>query len=443
MSQQIKRGNHHFLIGGTTMAGVSLLASEILKIADTNIPFYQSVTIAGTCIIGGILLDKAFQETEYEKVFRLCGIENKDKQVPLVIKKQKKENKTILVLHLPPGISQKQFEQKQLELEQHFNAKIEFGFNKNLIMELIKMNLKTRYNYIFEECDSPLKVYCGESYDGKFYLDIEKAPHIIVAGETGSGKSSLLNSIILSLILNNHNIELHLIDFQAVELGIFENCQKVMSYGETPEDFDKLLDEMEEENAKRLELFRSVKNNLFINKLSKWNKAYPERKLPHKIIIVDEFTAISDNDNLMKKFKQRVSKDRKVGIHYIISMQRPDVECIKGNVKANMPTRIAFKTVSEVDSRVILDMEGAEKIKNPGRCLIKYCGELKEMQALYIEGDKDEHIPNAPTIRQYLKKYNKFKTKQEVQMSAEEIEKQKRKKQIEEFHKNFKNPYTK
>src|SRR5690554_4215483 len=99
MSQQIKRGNHHFLIGGTTMAGVSLLASEILKIADTNIPFYQFVTIAGTCIISGILLDKAFQETEYEKVFRLCGIENKDKQVPLVIKKQKKENKTILVLH--------------------------------------------------------------------------------------------------------------------------------------------------------------------------------------------------------------------------------------------------------------------------------------------------------------------------------------------------------
>jgi ABC-type transport system involved in cytochrome bd biosynthesis fused ATPase/permease subunit len=109
---------------------------------------------------------------------------------------------------MPAGISQKRFEEKRQELEQYLNSKIEFCFNKNLVMKLTAMNLSNKYKYKFEECNSPLAIYCGETHSGKFILDLEKCPHIIVAGETNSGKSSLLDVITLSLILNKYNVEL-------------------------------------------------------------------------------------------------------------------------------------------------------------------------------------------------------------------------------------------
>jgi S-DNA-T family DNA segregation ATPase FtsK/SpoIIIE len=113
--------------------------------------------------------------------------------------------------------------------------------------------------------------------------------------------------------------------------------------------------------------------------------------------------------------------DRKFGIHYIIVIQRPDVKVISGSIKGNMPTRIAFKTVTDTDSEVILDVPGAEKIKNKGRCLLKYLGELQEMQTLYIENDD---------VTKILKKAKKLKTHDEI-----EAEERQKKKQAEERNK--------
>jgi S-DNA-T family DNA segregation ATPase FtsK/SpoIIIE len=192
--------NRTFTYEGTTAAGILLLSNECLKISDAAMADWKVLLAAGAFTVGGILLDKLYKENKYEKLFRMCGIENRDKQVPVIIKKQTNGIETTLVIHLPAGISQKHFEAKHQELEQFLNAKIELGYNKNLIMELIDNNLKTEYKYVFEECDSPLKIYCAETNRGKFYLDIEKCPHILLAGETGSGKSTFLDTIRLSLI---------------------------------------------------------------------------------------------------------------------------------------------------------------------------------------------------------------------------------------------------
>lgn len=420
MDRTNKSNQHVFKLLGILGTGGLLCTNLLLPFITGSALSIPIIPVSGCILLGGIVLDKLHQENKYEKIFRMCGIENKDGQVPLIIKQTKKEKETTLVIHMPAGISQKDFELKQQQIEQYFNAKVEFGFNKNLILKLIDYNLKTRYNYLFEDCENPLEVYIGECNDGKFILDIEKCPHILMAGETNSGKTSLLDTIGLSLIINSHDLELHLIDFQSVGLGIFEDCKKVKSYGETPNDFDILLDKMEKENQKRLKLFRSVKNKIYIEKLSVWNKKFPNKALPHKIVIVDEFARLSEKeyDDILEKFRTRVSMDRKVGIHYITSMQRPDVKCISGSIKANMPTRIAFKTVTQTDSEVILDVGGAEDIKNAGRFLIKYCGELKEVQALFIEPDK---------VRNILKQYNGYKTKEELT-----IEKNKKNEQVKD-----------
>jgi len=394
-------------ITGSLLFSVLLTSKYIISGNPVNIH-----TILLT-VFSGFLLNKLLSETKYDKLFRNCGLENKDGEIPIVIKEERKDNIITLVLHLPEGLSQKHFEQKQQELEQALNCKIEFGFNKNLVIKATPISLSNRYDYVFSEQEKPLSIYCGECHDGEFILDIEKCPHVIIAGETGSGKSSLLRNIVLSLILNRHNIELHLVDFQAVELGIFENCRKVKSYCEKPEDFEHLLDDLEKENERRLKLFRSVKSKTYINSLSAWNKRYPKRALPYKVVVIDEFARLAEKDyeDLLERFRTRVSMDRKVGIHYIISMQRPDVKCISGSIKANMPTRIAFKTVSQVDSEVILDQKGAEDLKQPGRFLAKYCGEIKEAHALYIEPNK---------VMKLLKQHNAFKTPEEIKTEKQE-----------------------
>jgi len=387
-----------------------------------------NIPVTGATLISGLMLNALFKESKYSKLFRNCGLENKDGEIPIVIKEEIKDGIKTLVLHLPEGLCQSDFEKKKEQLEQAMNCKIELGFNKNLIIKAIPMTLSNRYDYIFIEQEKPLAVYCGECHDGEFILDIEKCPHVIVAGETGSGKSSLLRNIVISLILNSYNIELHLVDFQAVELGIFENCRKVKSYCEKPEDFEHLLDDLEKENERRLKLFRSVKSKTYINSLSAWNKRYPKRALPYKVVVIDEFARLAEKDyeDLLERFRTRVSMDRKVGIHYIVSMQRPDVKCISGSIKANMPTRIAFKTVSQVDSEVILDQKGAEDLKQPGRFLAKYCGEMKEAQALYIEPNK---------VMKLLNRYNAFKTPEEVKAEKQEEMKKLRERCI--------NPYLK
>ena len=394
-------------ITGSLLFSVLLTSKYIISGNPVNIH-----TILLT-VFSGFLLNKLLSETKYDKLFRNCGLENKDGEIPIVIKEERKDNIITLVLHLPEGLSQKHFEQKQQELEQALNCKIEFGFNKNLVIKATPISLSNRYDYVFSEQEKPLSIYCGECHDGEFILDIEKCPHVIVAGETGSGKSSLLRNIVISLILNSYNIELHLVDFQAVELGIFENCRKVKSYCEKPEEFEQLLGELEKENERRLKLFRSVKDRAYINSLSAWNKRYPKRALPYIVVVIDEFARLAEKEyeELMERFRTRVSMDRKVGIHYIVSMQRPDVKCISGSIKANMPTRIAFKTVSQVDSEVILDQKGAEDLKQPGRFLAKYCGEIKEAHALYIEPNK---------VMKLLKQHNAFKTPEEIRAQKQE-----------------------
>jgi S-DNA-T family DNA segregation ATPase FtsK/SpoIIIE len=421
-------------MGGCTVGGIVTAGTLLCCNAAWDV-FYQSIDgaypIAAASVVTGMLLDQLFRESKYERLFRMCGLTVKDVKIiktPIVIRKTRTDKETTLIIHMPEGISQKDFEQHRQELEQALNCKIEFGFNKNLIMKMTDMNLQSKYKYVFEQCQDPLQVYCGNTYDGKFILDIEKAPHMIVAGETNSGKSSLLRNMALSLILNKYNLDIHLIDFQAVELGIFESCKKVRSYGEKPEDFERLLDELAEENDRRLKLFRSVKNKVYIQNLKVWNEKYPDRSLPYKVVVIDEFSRLAEKDyeELLEKFRTRVAMDRKVGIHYIVAMQRPDVKCISGSIKANMPTRAAFKTFSQIDSEVILDQGGAEHIKEQGRFLIKYCGEFKEVQALYIENEQ---------VRSILKKYHAYKSREELETERREQMKALRQKCI--------NPYLK
>lgn len=421
-----KTVNLNLAISGIMLAGAAFAGNEALKMIGCGYSYAQVMAAAGISVAGGIVLDRFLNDNEYEKLWKMCGIVNKDGQIPLIIKEEMNNNKTTLVLHLPPGLSQKHFESKQEEIEQNLNAKIEFGFNKNLIIDVYKMNLKNRYSYAFEECQKPLEIYIGESVKGKFILDIAECPHMLIAGESGSGKSSFIDTICTSLILNKYNVDLHLIDFQSVTLEKYKFCKKVKSFGELPEDLNNLLDELEEENKRRRKLFTESK--VYIDKISKWNEVYPDKALPYKVVVIDEFARLADKqyEDIFVKFKQRIAMDRKVGFHFLSSMQRPDTKIIEGSIKANMPTRAAFKVTSPVDSEVILgDIRGAEKLKNQGCCLIKHNGVISEVQIAYMEPDE---------IMKLLKRTGKLKTREDIYKERKEL--------MEKFRSQNINPYT-
>lgn len=415
-----------FIYDGITMSGIIALGQYFSTSYSWIKPImsnWQATALIGISIVTGIGLDMLFGENKYDKLFRNCGIINKDGKLPIVIKKQDNN----LIINMPEGISQKHFEEKQQEIEQALNAKIEFGYNKNLIIKCTPIELKTHYDYNYVPCKSRTAINIGCTNDGLFELDISKDQHIIFAGETDSGKSSALDILILGILLGNSPIDIHLIDFQDVTLGKYEDCKKVKSYGSTAEQFSNLLDEMEQLCKERLKLFRTVKNKIYIEKLETWNKEFPKKALPFKLIIIDEFATISKNEELLEKFNQRVAKDRKAGIHYCIALQRPDAKIIDGSIKANMSTRLAFKVVSPVDSEVILGgLRGAEKIKHQGRFLARQRGKLQEVQAFYIE---------PKNIRKLLVDNNCYKTKDDIQAE--------RKKIIADYHKKCINPYIK
>lgn len=172
-----------------------------------------------------------------------------------------------------------------------------------------------------------------------------------------------------------------MVDFCRVELGIFKGSKYVKSFVCEIEEFDKLLDFLKGEALKRLMLFEKYK----VVNIQNWNKRFPVKRLNYIVVVIDEFAELSNCKDVMKKFKIRIAQDRKVGIHYILSTQRPSVDVIDGTIKNNVPSRIALKVTSVYDSETILNVPGAENLNVKGRALLD---NLKEIHVMYLSDEK-------------------------------------------------------
>ena len=236
---------------------------------------------------------------------------------------------------------------------------------------------------------SPLSVALGaDEHGNNLFIDIAKLPHLLVAGQTGSGKSSCLHNIIVSLLLNSmrHNIELALIDTKRVEFARYRNIDNVVVAGTVGGALERLRD------AVRVMRNRYAKLEQYnASTITEYNEKYGNAwgKMKHAVIIIDEFA------DLMMSTSQEVEAlvckiaqlGRACGIHLVIATQRPSVKVITGQIKANIPARIAFKTASSVDSRVIIDRSGAETLLGAGDGLLVSDGETKRFQGAYISAD--------------------------------------------------------
>ena len=261
-------------------------------------------------------------------------------------------------------------------------------------------------NPIFRDNKSRLFAALGEDVAGNpVYLDIGKMPHLLVAGATGQGKSVCINSLIISLLYRNHpnDVKLILIDPKSVEFADFKDIPHLLvPVINDPKNAAGTLNWACTEMENRYRLIQEVG----ARNLEGYNLAVaddPERqKLPQIVIFIDEFADLmmTAPDDVETSVCRLAQKARAAGMHLVIGTQRPSVDVITGLIKANIPSRIALTTTSQIDSRTILDQAGAEKLLGKGDMLFAPVGALKPLR---VQGTFVDDKTEVKAVTQFIK----------------------------------------
>ncbi len=267
----------------------------------------------------------------------------------------------------------------------------------------------------FEDDDKPLLLALGEDVSGEYVIeDLAKMPHLLVAGATGAGKSVTINSILLSLLYKNgpEDLKMILVDPKRVELSLYNGIPHLLS--EVITDNGKVINALKwavSEMERRYKVLQKVGTRDLgtyrkkrdagetiqdINPETDQVEAMPLENLPIIVIVIDEMADLmaSHGKEVEGVIVRLAQMSRAVGIHLIVSTQRPSVEVITGTIKANLPTRIALRVATGIDSRTIIDTPGAEKLVGHGDML--YVGtnsaSPKRLQAVYVTEDEVKKV---------------------------------------------------
>ncbi len=244
-----------------------------------------------------------------------------------------------------------------------------------------------------------LPLALGKTIAGKPYVtDLAAMPHLLIAGATGSGKSVCINALITSLMYKLHPMQIRFvfIDPKMLELSVYSGIPHLGRPVVTnPKRAERVLSEIVVEMEKRYRRLAetSVRNIEDYNK----RKKNPQERLPYIVVCVDELADLmlaatsSKVETLITRLAQMA---RAVGIHLILATQRPSVDVITGLIKANFPARIAFQVASKVDSRTIIDANGAEKLLGSGDMLFLNTGQPEpiRLHGAYISSDETERL---------------------------------------------------
>jgi S-DNA-T family DNA segregation ATPase FtsK/SpoIIIE len=263
----------------------------------------------------------------------------------------------------------------------------------------------------FQESTADLPVALGKTITNEvFIFDLAKMPHLLVAGATGQGKSVGLNAIITSLLYKKHpsEIKMVLVDPKMVEFNIYSTIEKhylaklpdqekaiITDVSKVTETLNSLTKEMDD----RYELLmkasvRTIKeyNEKFVKRRLNPNNGH--RYMPYIVVVIDEFgdLIMTAGKEIEMPIARIAQKARAVGMHMIIATQRPTTNIITGTIKANFPARMAFRVTSQIDSRTILDMSGANQLIGRGDMLFSQGSSLIRIQCAFVDTPEVEEI---------------------------------------------------
>ena len=248
----------------------------------------------------------------------------------------------------------------------------------------------------FKDARGGIPVGLGKDIAGKPVItDLAKMPHLLVAGTTGSGKSVCVNTLISSILFSRkpEEVKLLLIDPKMVELSIYNGIPHLMAPVVT--DMKKaaavLRWAVREMEARYKAFATSGKRDI-----KSYNEAHPKAAMPLIVLIIDELADLmmTAPDDIEESISRLAQMARAAGIHMVLATQRPSVNVITGSIKANVPSRISFAVGSQIDSRTILDMAGAEKLLGKGDMLFAPIGANKpiRVQGAFISDDEVEKL---------------------------------------------------
>lgn len=263
----------------------------------------------------------------------------------------------------------------------------------------------------FQNTDMDLPVVFGKTISNEIFMaDLAKMPHLLMAGATGQGKSVGINAILTSLIYKKHPSELKfvMVDPKKVELSLYSKIERHY-LAKLPDGGDAIITD----NAKVINTLNSLciemdnryelLKNAFCKNIKEYNKKFTERKLnpenghrylPYIVLVVDEFADLimTAGKEVEMPIARLAQLARAIGIHLIVATQRPSVNVITGMIKANFPARAAFRVISGVDSRTILDTPGAEQLVGKGDMLYFNGNDLIRLQCAFVDTPEVEKI---------------------------------------------------
>jgi len=263
----------------------------------------------------------------------------------------------------------------------------------------------------FQHNNYSLPIAIGRKIENDNYIvDLASMPHLLMAGATGQGKSVGINAILISLLYKKHPSQLKfvLIDPKKVELSLYSHIEKhflaklpgeedpivtdtkkvIHSLNALCIEMDNRYDLLKEAGARNIREY----NEKFIKR--RLNPQKGHQFLPFIVLVIDEFADLimTAGKEIEMPIARLAQLARAVGIHLIIATQRPSVNIITGTIKANFPSRIAFKVTSKIDSRTILDAGGAEQLIGKGDMLISHHGEITRLQCVFVDTPEVEKI---------------------------------------------------
>ena len=278
----------------------------------------------------------------------------------------------------------------------------------------------------FQNTKMDLPIALGKTISNEtFVIDLAKMPHLLMAGATGQGKSVGLNAVLASLLYKKHPAEVKfvLVDPKKVELTLFNKIERhyLAKLPDTEEaiitDTKMVINTLNSlciEMDNRYDLLK----NAYVRNIKEYNTKFIARKLnpenghkflPYIVLVIDEFADLimTAGKEIEAPIARLAQLARAIGIHLIVATQRPSVNVITGIIKANFPARVAFRVTSKIDSRTILDFQGADQLIGKGDMLISTGNDLTRLQCAFIDTPEVENLTDfIGSQRAYSTAYN-------------------------------------
>ncbi|NNU88687.1 DNA translocase FtsK [Geobacillus sp. MR] len=340
-------------------------------------------------------------KAQLKKAFHSAGLyipyKSGDKEIkifPKIHSVKIDDDQTEYVFTLINGMDPKEVTKKEYVFMQHFGENIMLDgdhktFTLTVYRKTFPRNLPYNYSEILPAIDGlALPIICGMDRHGKYVAyDAINEPHLLVAGESGSGKSTQLRSILTTLIqyYDESKLNIYCADLKMSEFHVFKRCRQVKSVCTTADQLKRMLRFIKSEMARRSQLLNE-KEIAHINDL-------PESERPPYILVcIDELVIAKDDKDIMNVLIQLVAIGRALNMIVILSMQRPSADILDTKIRANLTVRMGFRTADLMNARII-GTPGAEKIsmEHRGRFLLKR-EDLIELQAPFLPLERAKKI---------------------------------------------------